>query len=548
MPRQTLRLVLAAAFLALPARAPAQEHHHAHDAGEQLGAVHFPTSCRGVDAEFTRAVALLHSFGYEESRRAFETVAAKDPACGMASWGIAMTWYHPIWAPPTPRSWPRAGRGAEGARARRQDGSRARLHRGDRHVLPRLGAPGPQHAGERIQGGDGGALAEIPDDHEATIFYALAILRTAPPKRPDLRRTEARRDPERPAPARAAASGHRALHDPRVRLSGARGGSAPGGPRLREDRALLAARAPYAVAHLHAARPLAGVDRLEPRVGRSRPPARRAPAPGRELLRRAPRSRLSRVRVPPDRRHGEGAPGARGSRDGEDVRRAELRGRVCARGDSGALDARAAGLEGRGRARACARGDALGELALRSRDHRTSRGARRRAERAARSGPRRRSRPREDRPAREVARARTLRLGGQVESMRLAAAAWVAYADGKGRGRGDRAIGRGARGEDRQESRDARAPISRARAVRRPAPRDGPSRGSARRIRGLAARGAESLQQSPRRGAARRSAGERGARPRALRAARRAVRAGSPRPELGQARKFLAGPPAAGGD
>ena len=306
MPRQTLRLVLAAAFLALPARAPAQEHHHAHDAGEQLGAVHFPTSCRGVDADFTRAVALLHSFGYEESRRAFETVAAKDPACGMASWGIAMTWYHPIWAPPTAEgSGGRSRRGAEGARARRQDGSRARLHRGDRHVLPRLGAPGPQHAGERLQGGDGSAREEVSrrprgDD----------LLRARDPghrarKRSDLRRTEARREaPERPAPARAAAPGHRALHDPRVRLSGAGGGSAPRGPRLREDRALLAPRAPHAVAHLHAARPLAGVDRLEPRVGRGRPPARRAPHPGASSFDALHALGLSRVRVPPDRRHG----------------------------------------------------------------------------------------------------------------------------------------------------------------------------------------------------------------------------------------------------
>src|SRR5712691_6987633 len=67
------------------------------------GAVDFPVSCvPAVRAEFIRGVALLHSFFYEEARRIFTDVAEKDPACAMAQWGIAMTWWHPIWTPPTP--------------------------------------------------------------------------------------------------------------------------------------------------------------------------------------------------------------------------------------------------------------------------------------------------------------------------------------------------------------------------------------------------------------------------------------------------------------
>ena len=66
------------------------------------GKVDFPVSC-GPDAqaEFTRGVALLHSFFYEEARRAFSSAVEKDPNCAMAQWGIAMTWWHPIWTPPT---------------------------------------------------------------------------------------------------------------------------------------------------------------------------------------------------------------------------------------------------------------------------------------------------------------------------------------------------------------------------------------------------------------------------------------------------------------
>jgi tetratricopeptide (TPR) repeat protein len=67
------------------------------------GKVEFPISCTpAVQSEFCRGVALLHSFFYEEARRVFTSVAERDPKCAMAQWGIAMTWWHPIWTPPTP--------------------------------------------------------------------------------------------------------------------------------------------------------------------------------------------------------------------------------------------------------------------------------------------------------------------------------------------------------------------------------------------------------------------------------------------------------------
>jgi len=56
-------------------------------------------------------VALLHSFFYEEARRVFTSIAERDPNCAMAQWGIAMTWWHPIWTPPTPDEM-RAGKAA----------------------------------------------------------------------------------------------------------------------------------------------------------------------------------------------------------------------------------------------------------------------------------------------------------------------------------------------------------------------------------------------------------------------------------------------------
>jgi tetratricopeptide (TPR) repeat protein len=60
--------------------------------------VDFQVSCAPeVRADFDDAVALLHHMMYEESRSAFESIAAKDPECPMAHWGIAMTLFQPLW-------------------------------------------------------------------------------------------------------------------------------------------------------------------------------------------------------------------------------------------------------------------------------------------------------------------------------------------------------------------------------------------------------------------------------------------------------------------
>ena len=69
------------------------------------------TAPTDVQSDFARGVALLHSFFYEEARRVFTSVAERDPKCAMAQWGIAMTWWHPIWTPPTPDEM-RAGKAA----------------------------------------------------------------------------------------------------------------------------------------------------------------------------------------------------------------------------------------------------------------------------------------------------------------------------------------------------------------------------------------------------------------------------------------------------
>src|SRR5882762_5529034 len=94
---QRTTILLVAFFLFSSRGLAAQEHHHELSA-EEIGSVHFPTSClKTVAPGFNRAVALLHSFQYEQARQAFNEVSAMDASCAMAQWGVAMSHYHGLW-------------------------------------------------------------------------------------------------------------------------------------------------------------------------------------------------------------------------------------------------------------------------------------------------------------------------------------------------------------------------------------------------------------------------------------------------------------------
>src|SRR5215472_6050155 len=77
---------------------------------ERLGKVSFANSCApAVQDEFTRAVALLHSFWWQQGERAFRQVLDRDPSCAIATWGIASILIGNVFATgPTPASAERA--------------------------------------------------------------------------------------------------------------------------------------------------------------------------------------------------------------------------------------------------------------------------------------------------------------------------------------------------------------------------------------------------------------------------------------------------------
>src|SRR5215472_8151702 len=61
----------------------------AHE-GDGLGQVDFKNSCSpAVQEKLERGVALLHSFYFSETLKAFEEVAVADNSCVIAAWGYA---------------------------------------------------------------------------------------------------------------------------------------------------------------------------------------------------------------------------------------------------------------------------------------------------------------------------------------------------------------------------------------------------------------------------------------------------------------------------
>ena len=156
-----------------------------------VGKVTFPITCApDVQADFARGVALLHSFFYEEARRVFTSVAERDPKCAMAQWGIAMTWWHPIWTPPTPDEM-RAGKAAiEKAMSMKAGSDRERgfitalntyYNTPDNSTAAPVGQSchGPVGPRDRVIAYEKEMRKlcdKYPDDFEVQTFYAFAVL------------------------------------------------------------------------------------------------------------------------------------------------------------------------------------------------------------------------------------------------------------------------------------------------------------------------------------------------------------------------------------
>jgi len=150
----------------------------------QFGAVDFETTCdEKSKKDFTLAIELLHSFEYEESEKMFSKVIDQTPECAMAYWGVAMCNFHPLWNAPTEAELQKGARSIAiaksiGKKSERESGyinaiglfyedwDKTNHHTRCIHF---------EKAMEQLH-------IKYPDDHEAAIFYALALDAAADPR------------------------------------------------------------------------------------------------------------------------------------------------------------------------------------------------------------------------------------------------------------------------------------------------------------------------------------------------------------------------------
>ena len=148
---------------------------------EKLGRVHFKTSCSPeAQKQFERALAMLHSFFFPETVKAFTAIPTTDPSCAIAYWGIAISQrpnplVGPFDAATLKRGLDAIEKGeAIGPKTQRERDWLAALKefykdydKVDQDTRTRNYAT----AMERL-------AAKYPDDVEARIFYALALNET----------------------------------------------------------------------------------------------------------------------------------------------------------------------------------------------------------------------------------------------------------------------------------------------------------------------------------------------------------------------------------
>src|SRR5215831_20560183 len=179
----TLRILLTGMTFVVLLSAAAVTAQTATVDADQIGQVHFPTSCSAeAQVHFDRAVVLLHSFWFPEAIKAFHTVLETDSSCAMGYWGIAISLLgNPLAGAPTPQALQEGAAilheakpvGVQTEREYAYLSAIALFYKDVESTAQRTRALAYEEAMEQL-------VARYPDDTEAAIFYALALLSTAP--------------------------------------------------------------------------------------------------------------------------------------------------------------------------------------------------------------------------------------------------------------------------------------------------------------------------------------------------------------------------------
>ena len=162
----------------------AQDHQHA-TGGEKLGTVRFATSCNGVaQKEFDRAVALLHSFQFNQAIDGFSAALRDDHSCAIAYWGISLSqWSNPF--APGLKDVSQLQDGRHAAEQGQAIGAPTQRERAYIAAVSKLYAEFEKTPQQVRLLAYRDAMADLasqnPQDQEASIFYALALAASEEP-------------------------------------------------------------------------------------------------------------------------------------------------------------------------------------------------------------------------------------------------------------------------------------------------------------------------------------------------------------------------------
>jgi hypothetical protein len=148
----------------------------------ELGDVNFPISCAvDLQQQFSRGVALLHSFWYDRARKVFLDMENRDPQCAMAYWGEAMSLYPQLSGPPGETTLKKGRVSLEKAIA---IGAKTQRERDYISALSVFYGDFEKGNSEARVAAYVAAMEQLQsrytDDHEAAAFYALALIAASP--------------------------------------------------------------------------------------------------------------------------------------------------------------------------------------------------------------------------------------------------------------------------------------------------------------------------------------------------------------------------------
>jgi tetratricopeptide (TPR) repeat protein len=150
---------------------------------QQLGNVHFATSCNEVtQRRFDRAMRYQHSFWYRQSKEVFEDALKGDPECAIAHWGVALSLLN---NPHGPIPTPNLPLGLAAIQKAKTVGAKTQRERDyiDALAIMYVDYDKVGHV-PRIQAflkAMEGLAQKYPDDDEAQIAYAITLNTSASP-------------------------------------------------------------------------------------------------------------------------------------------------------------------------------------------------------------------------------------------------------------------------------------------------------------------------------------------------------------------------------